>query len=144
MLMYRCYMKKIFLLIVSLGCFIINTSCTGIDYNSGDDNSSKKPSTEVVDSDEYYVQYEADQVVNGRFNNLSANTPQGTYVITNRNIGYWSETYGPVKKGFKARVSISGSGRLKVIIRVSKNNGPFAQKATGENDGFASATYVIE
>ena len=47
-------------------------------------------------------------------------------------------TIGPVKKGFKASVrNEKGTGNAQ--IEVSKNNGPFALKASGQN----SASYTI-
>ena len=45
---------------------------------------------------------------------------------------HWTVTIGPVKKGFRASVkNAMGTGMNK--IEVSKNNGPFALKASGED-----------
>ena len=50
----------------------------------------------------------------------------------------WTVTIGPVKKGFKASVrNEKGTGNNQ--IEVSKNNGPFALKASGQN----KASYTI-
>ena len=90
---------------------------------------------------EYYVKY-----------TISANRPYQkfsnvTYADVNgrktANDGYsasrWSMTIGPVRKGFRAYVGYGWGGGT-CQIEVSKNNGPFAMKAQGEN----SVSYTID
>lgn len=104
------------------------------------------PSEEEVVKDEYYVQYEVggiSQIVKS----LSVATPWGKTngIPPGSSTRSWSETYGPVYKGFRAYISASGSGPLFIVsIRVSKNGGPFALKVSSEGSGGASASYTIE
>lgn len=57
--------------------------------------------------------------------------------------GNWSGIYGPVSKGFHAQISASTGGggyaTVQTQISVSKNDGPFAIKATGSY----GASYTI-
>jgi hypothetical protein len=51
----------------------------------------------------------------------------------------WTITLGPVKKGFIASISVElnqdflGDATLTANIQVSKNDGPFVMKASGES-----------
>ena len=59
----------------------------------------------------------------------------------------FSVTYGPVEKGFNAWISATctaSSGSVECSIWVSKNNEPFAQKATAQGDHTARAAYKID
>lgn len=103
------------------------------------------PSEEEVVKDEYYVQYEVGGI-SSIIKSLSVTTPWGTDGLApGTSARSWTETYGPVYKGFRAKISVSGSGPLFIVsIRVSKNGGPFALKVSNEGSGGASASYTIE
>ena len=122
---------KIKLLIICILSFFAFSSC------SKDDNNT--PTT----PDNYYVKY----VIHGngtygRFSNWTATTPQGNYTNSGIQVTGWSQTYGPVNKGFLCKVQIgSFIDRAPTIeIHVSKNQEPFALKVS--NDG-NSASYTI-
>jgi len=99
-----------------------------------------KDKVELVISDEYYVKY----VIKGNgtyiyFSDFSVNTDQGNVSFSGYQYHSWNQTYGPVKKGFRASVSV-GSSLVTVEIYVSKNNGPFALKASKSGDN----SYTID
>ncbi|RYG52259.1 MAG: hypothetical protein EOO01_06885 [Chitinophagaceae bacterium] len=106
--------------------------------------SCKKGSTnETAANDNYYVKYVIEgNGAYGRFSNWTATTPQGTYTNSGTQVPSWSQTYGPVSKGFRCQVQISSyiSGAPTIEIHVSKNSEPFAVKATMTG---SSATYTI-
>ena len=120
------YMKKILALITLI---ISISSC---------DKSSPN-------NDSYYVQYNA-QIHTRYYGNIvdiSMNGPS-RYSGGNRT---FSVTYGPVEKGFNAWISATctaSSGSVECSIWVSKNNEPFAQKATAQGDHTARAAYKID
>jgi hypothetical protein len=121
---------KIKLLIICILSVFAFSSC------SKDDNSSTTP-------ENYYVKY----VIHGngtygRFSNWTATTPQGNYTNSGFQVTSWTQTYGPVNKGFLCKVQIgSFIDRAPTIeIHVSKNQEPFALKVS--NDG-NSASYRI-
>ncbi len=86
----------------------------------------------------YYVKYEASVSAPYQLNRVSVTTDKGS-ASYNGVGGSWTGTYGPVSKGFKAKISTS-SYVAKTQISVSKNNGPFAIKATGR----MGASYTID
>jgi len=99
-----------------------------------------KDKVEMGISDEYYVKY----VIKGNgtyiyFSDFSVNTGQGNVSFSGYQYHSWNQTYGPVKKGFRASVSV-GSSLVTVEIYVSKNNGPFALKASKSGDN----SYTID
>ena len=103
----------------------------------------KGNTTETETNDNYYVKY----VINGngaygRFSNWTVTTPQGTYTNNGTQVTSWSQTYGPVSKGFRCQVQIGNyiSGAPTIEIHVSKNSEPFALKVTATGN---SATYTI-
>ena len=95
---------------------------------------------EECDPDEYYIKYAVavqtiymgvalDIVMTNEYNET---TPIST-------TGSWNMTIGPVEKGFNASLSAAtereiSSTILITKIYVSKNDGPFAEKASGESD----------
>ena len=86
--------------------------------------------TNTTTNDDYFVKY----VIKGNgtyiyFSDFSVNTDQGNVSFSGYQYHSWNQTYGPVKKGFRASVSV-GSSLVTVEIYVSKNNGPFALKAS--------------
>ena len=100
-------------------------------------------SVEEEQVSEYYVQYEVKVHSGGSVSLISAKTPTGGYTVR-RQLSSWTETFGPVKKGFKARLSVSGHF-ISASIRVSKDNGPMALKASYDNSAYGGTLeYVIE
>lgn len=107
-----------------------------------------KEKAEPVLNDEYYVKYNIKG--NGTyayFNEFSVYTDEGDKSFSGYQYKTWTQTYGPVKKGFKASVSVKSS-IVTVEIYVSKNNGPFALKASksGTNSSMSNIaqTYTID
>ena len=93
-----------------------------------------------TDDTEYYVKYSIKSPgIYKYFSDIYYADVNGT---KSTSIGYslsnWSVTIGPVKKGFKASVrNEKGTGNN--MIEISKNGGPFALKAEGQN----GASYKI-
>jgi hypothetical protein len=129
---------KFFFLVFSLLMLAAScdfTSPNPPSYGDEDNNTNREPSAE------YYVKY----TIKGMpypyrgFSDIVYADVHGTKTASEGyQIRSWSVTIGPVSKGFKAYVSNEGGGGDNVI-EVSKNGGPFAQKATGWN----SASYTI-
>lgn len=93
-------------------------------------SSCKKEVTETsITNDNYYVKYKISSNYPSIFSNWSVTTPQGNYTKNNYQTRLWEETYGPVKKGFKCVAQVQ-NGAPTIEIYVSKNNSPFALKAT--------------
>lgn len=130
---------KFFFCVFSLSMLVASCNFTtpnppnfwGEDENN---NSNREPSVE------YYVKYTIKaQGPYGRFSDIVyADVDSEKTASEGHQIQTWSVTIGPVRKGFKAYVRNEGGGGDNVI-EVSKNGGPFAQKATGWN----SASYTI-
>jgi len=106
-------------------------------------SSCNKEENINVSNDNYYVKYLIKgNGAYGRFSNWTVSTPQGPYTNSGYQTPGWSQTYGPVKKGFKCEVQIGNyiSGAPTIEIQVSKNSEPFALKVTNTGN---SATYTI-
>lgn len=104
-------------------------------------SSCKKDDVETSPNDEYFVKY----VIAGNgpyilFSDFSVNTDQGNKSFSSYQYRSWNQTYGPVKKGFNASVSVKSS-LVTVEIYVSKNNGALALKAS--KSGNSSTTSNI-
>lgn len=106
-------------------------------------NKEDIDNNETVLNDNYYVKY----IIKGNgtyshFSNWTVTTPQGKYTNSGIQMKYWSQTYGPVIKGFKCDVQIGNSisGDPTIEIHVAKNQEPFALK---ENKTGTSASYTI-
>ena len=104
---------------------------------------SKDENTATVTPDNYYVKY----VIHGngtygRFKNWTATTPQGNYTNSGIQVTSWSQTYGPLNKGFLCKVQIGNFiDRTPTIqIHVAKNQEPFALKVGIDA---TSASYTI-
>jgi len=106
--------------------------------------SSCKKEDEKTTNDEYYVKYVV-KCSQGRWyvSSFSINTDNGTVGFSNYKSTSWNQTYGPVKKGFKTFVTADSSFPT-VEIYVSKNQGPFALKASKTGTGSASASYIVD
>ncbi|MVZ67609.1 hypothetical protein GQF61_17320 [Sphingobacterium sp. DK4209] len=124
---------RIIFLAMSFGLLLSLSSCEKTD-NDIDEGG--------IDS--YYVLYQiSGNGTYGRFSDWTVTTPGSLY----KNNGYqtrsWSQTYGPVKAGFRCDVNIGNyiSGAPRIIISVSKNDEPFAIKVSTTG---RSASYTIQ
>ena len=103
-------------------------------------SSCEKDETETTTNDDYFIKY----VIKGNgtyiyFSDFSVNTDHGNASFSGYQYHSWNQTYGPVKKGFRASVSVQSS-YVTTEIYVSKNNGPFALKASKSGDN----SYTID
>ncbi len=127
----------IFGFIVSFG--IVISSCE-------DDNN--------VNSDEYYIKYDvtSSTIYVGYQLDFTIKNENNEYV-TVRTGGSPETIIGPVKKGFTATLEVNAVGetydqlKLNAKIHVSKNDSPFALKASDESDSyrdFVALSYTID
>ncbi|MBO5674015.1 MAG: hypothetical protein J6S09_06985 [Paludibacteraceae bacterium] len=128
-------MKKIVTVILLSVLAFSLTGCEGFNQPSNGNSTQQR--------DEYYVKYTISSSfyyfgsityadVNGTKHDRT-----GDY---NRTSLKWEVIVGPVKKGFNSHVSYSRGSANIVKIEVSKNNGPFVLKASGDD----SANYIID
>ena len=113
-------MKKHFVLLLALVATLMMASCKKEKVN-------------------YYVKYEAIGSYYGGLMKINVNTENGIQSFTTSSKTY-SETFGPVSKGFAASISIIYSTNLNTYIYVSRGEEPFVLKATGTS----AAEYVID
>jgi len=105
---------------------IFGSACSKDDENTGNDVESP--------ASIYYVKYEAS---NPRYylSSVCVTTEKGTQNFSVRNRS-WTQTFGPVSKGFRASISVGVNMYTTLQIYVSKDNGPFVYKG--------SSSYVID
>lgn len=117
-------MKKHLVLLLALAATLMMASCTKEKAN-------------------YYVKYEVTAYGTNHYGTmtLNVNTENGPQTITSSS-KVFSETFGPVSKGFEASVSASASfpTYMTTSLYVSRGEEPFVLKATGTS----SAQYVID
>lgn len=128
-------MKRLLIFMAIAIAAIGLTSCEGLGFYTTPPGNNQT-------TDEYYVRY---SIVSSWyvFGNVSYGDVHGTsYDLTGQRVNSWSVTIGPVKKSFSAwsRNNLgTNTNSANHTIEVSKNGGPFAQKAKGIN----SASYTI-
>lgn len=128
-------MKRLFFIVTVLLSAMLICSCS-----KSDDGT---PSEEA----NYYVKYEAVNKTKhiGDVSEIIVNTDQGSKsYISDRT---FSETFGPVKKGFTAKIVCNdrtGVNSVSVSIYVSVGKEPFALKATNTASQTVSASYTID
>lgn len=139
--------KLIWTFIIALG--IINFGCEKEVPNSNVDNNTTNNIT-----DEYYVKYVVTSSsiysVSRTAQINSENNSRSSYTFNN---SPWEVTIGPVKKGFNASLSanfntsqVLAKTYINVEIQVSKNNAPFALKASNNSTevrNSASTNYTL-
>ncbi len=131
-------MKKIYLRIITIAFLSILFSCN---KEEKEEKEELIPST--TNEDVYYVKYEISGRLYFYIDGVSYKTENGFQSQSFSAARSFEETCGPVKKGFSAQIQITqrrgepSSGATKIYV--SKNNGPFAIKATGKE----SASYTI-
>lgn len=122
------------MLIINVLVFFTFSSCNKEDIDNN----------ETVTNDSYYVKYIIKgNGAYGRFSNWTATTPEGKYSNSGTQVSYWSQTYGPVNKGFKCDVQIGNyiSGAPTIEIHASRNQEPFAVKVDKTGN---TASYTID
>lgn len=110
-------MKRYFYFTVVLVASLLLGSCK--DFNS-------------PGGSEYYVRYTISASYPYIFSDVTYSDVHGTGSMMNYQTRHWTETIGPVKKGFHASVK-NAKGTATDKIEVSKDGGPFAIKASGQN-----------
>lgn len=97
----------------------------------------------MASNDEYYIKYVV-KCSQGRWyvSDFTIKTNTETQSFRNYRGTYWTQTYGPVKKGFTAS-AIAKSTVPTVEIYVSKNQSAFALKAAKTGSTEVSQTYTI-
>jgi len=104
-----------------------------------------KDKVEMAISDEYYVKYVVKCSQNRWYvSSFSINTDAGTKTFNDYKSTSWTQTYGPVKKGFVASATASQSPVPAIEIYVSKNQSPFALKASKTGSNQVSLSYTID
>ena len=114
--------------LVLISCLaIFGSACSKDDENTENDVESPAAT--------YYVKYEASNTLH-YLESVCVTTEKGTQNFSVRNKS-WTQTFGPVSKGFRASISVGVSGGYTTLqIYVSKNNGPFVYKGL--------SSYVID
>lgn len=127
--------------ILLLFCTINLISCSKDNFESID-IPEEIPNEEPTAS--YYVKYEAMGSVRNFIESIIVTTDKGKETITKKRS--WSQTYGPVSKGFKASITAIG-GYPTVNIYVCRGEEPFVLKgsnSSGSSTSSASASYTID
>lgn len=130
-------MKKIIVLLSVLLTLLTFSSCT----NDEPSPSNTQQGTETDAN--YYVKYTALAYggvgyENARIESVTVETETGSKTIE-PNVKSWEETYGPVSKGFKAKIQATGASKT-VRIYVCRGEEPFVIKG----EGSSSASYTID
>ena len=113
--------------LVLISCLaIFGSACSKDDENTGSD--VERPAAI------YYVKYAASHPFY-YLESVCVTTEKGPQNFTVRN-NSWTQTFGPVSKGFRASISVSGRSGYTLQIYDSKDNGPFVYKG--------SSSYVID
>lgn len=123
-----------------LPLFLLFTVCACENDVREDDNVDNTNTGTIVNNDEYYIQYSASTNYPAIFSNVHYATEHGEGSFMNYQTRGWSETIGPVKKGFIAWISVD-RGAPTCKIQVSKNNSAFATKATGTGGASFTINY---
>lgn len=122
--------------------FIITAAILALAFLSCEKDSSLKE--EIIDNDFYYVKYQISGKVYFYIDEVKYNTEKGGKVEKFSAAKSFERTCGPVKKNFNAQIELTerrGTPSSNAItISISKNNGPFTVKASGEY----SASYIID
>ena len=108
----------------------------------------KDDSERSEDSTVYYVKYEAKGAMKYNIESVTVSTDKGSETITTSKQRSWTQTYGPVSKGFRASITAKG-GWATVNIYVCKGDEPFELKKSksnnvGNSNTSTSASYTID
>lgn len=126
-------MKKWIFIIISIVFSIALCSCEKDGEKDGDKND-----------DFYYIEYKITSNIYFYIDGVTYNTENGSHYERCAAKSTFDQICGPVNKGFLASINLTkfrGAPAANAVnIYVSKNNGPFAIKASGQY----SATYTID
>ena len=90
------------------------------------------------EEEDYYIKYESKITSKyiGGATTYVVNTESGSKTISSSSLS-WSETFGPVKKGFNARIYGESNiyGTMTLTIHVCRGDDPFSIKATNSATG---------
>lgn len=122
---------------VFLAIFIALSSCN---KDEPIINDIDKP----IINDNYYVKYVI-KCSQSRYyvSKFSVNTDKGIVYFSDYKSTYWTQTYGPVKKGFTATATAE-SVYPTIEIYASINQEPFALKTTNTRNTQVTASYTID
>ena len=126
------YAMKKLLLLFAIAVTILMTGCTK-------DDEQQTPTGNDV---RYYVRYEVSASASSLYTfsmYVNVNTEKGSQSFRTSS-KLFSETFGPVSKGFSTKVSASGNATFLTSIYVCRGEEPFVLKATGTS----SAEYTID
>lgn len=121
-------MKKFHVVLLPL--LVLFTVCACENDSIGDDGNDDPNAGAIVSNDEYYIQYSASVNYPYILGAIHYATENGEGSVKDCRSRSWTETIGPVKKGFTAWLKV-GNDKATCKIQVSKNNSAFATKATG-------------
>ena len=108
-------------------------SCEKADSDEHPNNEATEENTVIPN---YYVKYQFSCAYRYSLS-FSVETDTGPQSFSGIYAG-WSETYGPVSKGFHASIRVNASANVKIYV--SRGQEPFVLKASGDN----SASYTID
>ena len=136
--LFFCKMRISFLLETLLLSFCI------ISFASCDKDDSERSEDSTV----YYVKYEAKGAMKYNVESITVLTGKGSETIATSKQRSWSQTYGPVSKGFRTNITARG-GWPTVYIYVCKGDEPFTLKESksnnvGSSNTSTSASYTID
>lgn len=126
--------------------FVLFCSLCFIFWSCGNDNEDE-PNNNT--SNEYYVKYEAS--ITSKYKgtiNYTVNTENGKTKFSSGNS--FSQTFGPVRKGFHASITSDASDLYSVSmnavkIYVCRGSEPFSLKATNSSsEDIVSTSYTID
>lgn len=140
----KTYKLLIALFLFSLFCSCDKEECPcrcGRDNCPENGNSVNSSKNESAD---YYVKYTASCNYPNILESVAVSTTKGTERFNLHGKRSWEQTYGPVKKGFNANISVNGYN-CTIEINVAKNYEPFALKSSGRstNKSSESISYRI-
>ena len=125
--------------------FIINLFLTTLFVGSFCSCNEKEPFVRLPDKEEtkeevaeYYIKYVANSL--DRYisiTGVTVTTDNGTQSFNYSNSARktWEQTYGPVKKGFRASINVKGNKIGDVKIYCCRGSEPFALKASRSGSG---------
>ena len=126
-------MKRLFIYFVVSAFVLLLASC------SKEENGNLDIKNEESKASSYYVKYEAECPFPYFLRTVHVNTETGTQLFRCNSSTKFSQTFGPVSKGFIASISTSQI-RSTVSIYVSRNQEPFSLKVRSS----CGASYQID
>ena len=126
-------MKRLLVIASMVFVSVCLFSCEKAD---SDEHSTNEVTEENTDIPNYYVKYQFSCAYKYSLS-FTVETDMGPETFSGIYAG-WSETYGPVSKGFRASISVDATANVKIYV--SRGKEPFVLKASGNS----SAAYTID